>query len=908
MIGRSLGHYEIVAALGAGGMGEVWRARDPRLDRDVALKVLPAEVAEDPERLARFEREARALAALSHPNIVTIYSVEQADGVPFLTMELVEGETLERSIPPGGMAVERFLEVAVALAEALATAHGQGVLHRDLKPGNVMVTPAGRVKVLDFGLAKLAGEPTGDPLDGPTATLEELTREGRIVGTVPYMAPEQLQGQRVDARSDIFSLGVVLYQMATGRRPFTGESSVALFSSILRDEPESVTELRPELPRQLGHILRRGLAKNPERRFQSAKDLRNELEELREELSEARVVEKLEGQRRSRSASVEPAVAPQTAVSTRYRRLALGALVAIPVMIAALVLVRSGDERARPAEPSAPAVAEPAFPRTAIAVLPFANLSADQADAFFAGGLHDEVLTQLSRVTALSPRGRTSVMGYAGTTKPLREIAEELEVGALLEGSVQVVAGRLRVGVRLLDTSTAEPLWAETYDRTLDDAFAIQSDVAQRVVAAVGAALGGAERETLTQAPTADAEAYRLYLQGREYFRRPATVRQNWEIAQQLYERAVELAPEFALAWAALSEVHGSMHWIRYDTSPVRVASQREAAERALRLAPEAPEAHLAMGLWHYWGRRDYAAALGELDVALQGMPNDARLVALTGAVHRRLGNWEQVIAAFERAIELDPRDATLFFDLGGNSLMAMRRYAEAVEAFDRASSLAPDLHFAAAWKGRAHLLWHGRLDTMRSELARAPSDQLLHERARLFLRERDAEGLLDLLAAVPDAAIEEFYAFIPKALYAAWAHQLEGDRDAARAEYAAALEVIDSAMLEIADDWRLHAARGLALAGLERRDAALREAAWLQRSVVYREDALLGPSSVAPFRAQILAQAGEAEGALDEVEWILSRPAWFSIHELRLDPLFDPLRDHPRYHRLLAEYSSSAT
>jgi TolB-like protein len=272
--------------------------------------------------------------------------------------------------------------------------------------------------------------------------------------------------------------------------------------------------------------------------------------------------------------------------------------------------------------PSAPVIdgppAEPAYQRTALAVLPFQNLSVDPQHAYFAGGLHDELLTQLAKVAALSLRGRTSVMGYASATKPIRQIAEELRVGTLVVGSVQVVDGQLRVSVQLIDAATDEHIWAETYDRTLDHAFAIQSDVAQRVVVAVGATLGSAERHALAQAPTADAEAYRLYLQGREYRQRPGWVRQNWEIAQQLFERALELDSEFALAYAALSEVHGRMHWFRYDTSPERVARQRETAETALRLAPEAPEARMAMGLWHYWGRRDYADALRELDVALQ--------------------------------------------------------------------------------------------------------------------------------------------------------------------------------------------------------------------------------------------------------------------------------------------------
>ena len=269
-------------------MGEVWRARDPQLEREVALKVLPPELANDPERLVRFEREAKALAALNHPGIIVIYTVESADGVRFLTTELVEGQTLDHLIPSGGMKLERLLAIAVPLADALAAAHARGILHRDLKPANIMVTEEGRVKVLDFGLAKLGEGSLEDLAQAQTKSFEMMTEEGRILGTVPYLSPEQVQGKRADARSDLFSLGSVLYEMATGRRPFQGESSADVLSSILRDEPPSMAGLRPELPRQLGRILRHCLVKDPERRFQSAKDLRNELEDLRQEVADAR--------------------------------------------------------------------------------------------------------------------------------------------------------------------------------------------------------------------------------------------------------------------------------------------------------------------------------------------------------------------------------------------------------------------------------------------------------------------------------------------------------------------------------------------------------------------------------------------------------------------------------------------
>jgi TolB-like protein/Flp pilus assembly protein TadD len=882
MLGTTLNHYRIEAELGRGGMGEVYAAEDTRLRRRVALKVLPPALGADPERRRRFEREAQAVAALNHPAIVTIHSVEQAGDVLFLTMELVEGTTLAALLARGGLPLDRLLEIAIPLADAMAAAHARGIVHRDLKPANVMVTHEGRVKVLDFGLARLK-EPVGAGADLTATAAVELTGEGRILGTIAYMSPEQAQGQAVDHRSDIFSLGVVLYELATGRRPFTGESSLSMLSSILKDTPAPVTDVNPALPRELGRIIGRCLVKDPDRRCQSARDLRNECEELRAEV----------------------AAAQRSGSPFSRKRLAWG----LPAALLAALLLGGALLRPGPGGPPAPPPAEPAYARTALAVLPFRNLSAEEDNAYFAGGLHDELLTQLSRVAALSLRGRTSVMGYADTTKPIRQIAEELAVGALLDGSVQVVGRRLRVSVLLVDAATDEHLWAESYDRTLDDAFAIQSDVAQRVVAAVGAALGADERQAMTERPTASADAYRLYLQGREYYNRPGRLRQNWEIAQQLYGRALALDPEFALAHAALSEVHGRMHWFRHDPSPARIEAQREGAEAALRLAPGLPQAHIAMGAWQHYGRLDFAVALSEFEIALRGLPNDAGLVERIGYVHRRLGNWDEASAAFERAAELDPRAPDLFADLGAHTYGVTRRYPEAVRALDRALALAPDFHGASVRKGWTHAAWHGELDTLRAALDGIPEDADLGlgtlgrtpaQRAELLLLERHPARLLDHLEGLQRDVLEGQIFFLPKSLYAGWAHRLRGDPAAARLAFAAAIERLDAVSDDLRDDWRVRSARGLALAGLGRREEALVEARWLEQSRIYHRDAMLGPV-LARDRAWILAGAGEAGAALDEIERLLAEPSWLTVHILRLDPRWDPIRDHPRFQALLA-------
>jgi len=868
MIGRTVSHYRILSELGSGGMGVVYRAEDLTLGRHVALKFLPPHLSADPDARRRFLHEAKAAAALDHSGICTVHEVGEADGQPFIAMALLEGQTLRERIARGPLPIPEALEIAVQVAEALHDAHAKGIVHRDVKPANIMLTPKGQAKVMDFGLAQVAGA-------------SQLTRSGSTLGTAAYMSPEQYRGEPVDRRTDIWSLGVVLHELVAGQRPFKGEHEAALVYGIQHGEPEPLTGLRTGVPRDLETIVGKCLAKEAGRRYQHADELAVDLRRLLAQVDATRTV------------TEPPSPSPK---SPKARRWIPVAAVVVVVVAGTLFLLRPGRE--------VPVAAKSLRQRTEIAVLPFQNLSGDASNAYFAGGLQDELLTQLSKVTALKVISRTSVMGYQGTTKPLRQIAEELGVGSVVEGSIQVIGGRLRVNVQLIDAASDNHLWAERYDRTLDDAFAIQSEVAQRIVTAVGAALTGDEQERLTAAPTANAEAYRLYLQGREYWSRPSELRQDVEVAQQFYERALALDPNFALAHAALSQVHGRMFWLKYDPSPARAARQREEAEVALRLAPDLPEAHIAMGLAHYWGRREYRRALDEFAIALRGLPNDAYLYASIGWVHRRLGNWNEVFTAFGKATQLDPHRADLFRELG-STYAIVHRYPEAIRAYDRALSLAPDLDGVAVNRGWVYVRWQGQLDTLRAVMNRAPHHASPDENDAVFLLwERDADGLLRELPRADGNVFETADSFLPVSLYAAWAHQLRGDRASAQTAFGSALALADSALKNRPDDERLHEARGLALAGLGRAVEALQEARWLQQSVVYREDALTGPD-VALYRAQILAQAGDAEAALDEIERLLAGPSSVTVHTLRLDPRFDPIREHPRFKALLVKYAA---
>ena len=870
------GRYRIERTLGGGGMATVFLAEDLKHHRRVAIKVLSPEVAAaiGPKR---FLREIETVAKLTHPHILPLHDSGAADGLLFYVMPYVEGESLrDRLTREKQLPLDDALRIAREVSDALGYAHAHGLVHRDIKPENVLLE-SGHAVVADFGIARTV-----------TATGEEkLTTTGVAVGTPTYMSPEQAAGSGdVDGRSDLYSLGCVLYEMLAGQPPFMGPTAVSLAYQHLNLTPRPVTELRPAVPAVVAAALQRALAKTPADRF-------NPVALFGEALG-------------SYGTGTVPAAAPTAATATPKPRrgLLLLGLAAIVVMISAVLVMRA--HRTAP-----PAPAKPVHGRGEVAVLPLQNLSAGGPRAYFADGLHEELLTQLAKVAALKVISRTSVMGYEGTRKPLKEIAAELGVGSIVEGSVQVEGERLRVNVQLIDAATDEHLWAERYDRTLDDAFAIQSDVAQRIVEAVGATLGSGERQAITEVPTANPEAYLLYLQGEVYRHRPGWLQKNLISAVGLYERAVALDQSFALAHAALSIIQGRLSSTEFDPSGSRAARQRAEARIALRLAPHLPQAHVAMAWAYNRNHPDYRRVLDELRIALSAMPNDAESWVFMGAVHRRLGNWAAVDSAYRRATQLDPRNVDTQQDLGGSTFLVQHRYSDAIRACDRALSLAPDVAEISMQRGWTYFLWKGDLDSLRVALHAMGADEDLGGygraytwRARWLLIERRPDSLLALVRTIPGGLCRSWDALLPTALYAAWAHRLRRDDRAARGAFGSALDVVDSLRAASPEDFRIHASRGLALAGLARRTEALREVRWLQASAIYRDDAMAGPI-LHESCALILAQLGEADAALDEIERLLAGPSWLSVQTLRFDPRWDAIREHPRFKALLVKYAN---
>ena len=657
LAGRRLGTYELEALIGAGGMGEVYRAHDTKLGRDVAIKVLPAFSFTDATARARLVREARTASKLNHPNICTVHDVGEADGHVFIAMELVDGESLSARLASGALPVEDALRYGLQLADALSHAHERGVIHRDLKSANIIVRPEGRIKVLDFGLAKILGaEPTS------VTTQESLSIPGTIAGTIAYMAPEQLRGVMADARGDIWALGVVLFEILAGRRPFEGQTDFALSSAILSQPP---AELPHDLPSQLKAIVVRCLAKDPEQRYQKSADIGAALEAFR----------------------ADPAARPVPAGFLGLRRWLVAAL-SVAVGAAALAGFITGAWR-RPEGPAAPPNAV-----VKLAVLPFANLTGDPEQEYFSDGLTEEMIAQLGR---LHPQGltviaRTSVMRYKNTDKSIDQIGGELGVEYILEGSARREGGRVRITTELIRVRDQTLVWADSAERELAGILALQSDVARGVAGSLAFTLLPAEQARLASSRPVNPEAYDAYLKGLQHWYRLTPP--ELEAAQQYFELALQKDPDYALAHAGIAAL-----WIARaqmgSVSPAEASPRiRTAALKALELDATLAEPHMWLATVRGWYEYDWAGSDAEYKRAIESNPSSPDPRAMYSHFLCTMKRPDEAFAQIERALELDPFNA-FFRALYAVVLQYARRNDEAIAQIKRALSTSPDLPFA---------------------------------------------------------------------------------------------------------------------------------------------------------------------------------------------------------------------
>lgn len=876
-IGEVLGNYNILGRLSSGGMGEVYLAEDTKLHRKVALKVLPAEWSNDPDRLKRFQWEAQVLATLNHPNIVTIFAVEEQDNLHFFTMELVEGQTLSEVIPEGGLDLEAFLELAVPLADALAAAHQNGLIHRDLKPGNVMVSEDRRLKVLDFGLAKREREPVEDPEE----TLEALpneprTQDGRLLGTVAYMAPEQMAGRVIDHRADLFSLGIVLYEMITGVRPFEGSNWAQLITAHMSEKPTQVAEA--QVPKRLTSLIERCLRKDPEDRIYSAADIRDELRSLQFEYV-------------SGSYSSTQIVRPVVPRSPK-RYLVGAAAVLVALIVAWQLKLFSGWN-----EP------EDSFHR--LVVLPFESLG-DADDEYFAVGVTEEITSRLASASALKVISRSTAQQYDRGDRTSREIGEELNVDYLLEGTVRWSnradgPNLVRVTPRLIQVSDDTQLWSDSYERVIDDIFAVQSEIAAEVMRQLDIALLETEESLLTDAPTRDLDAYDAYLRGMDYATRLEPKAENWELAVRMLERAVRLDPDFGLAYAELSRAHSFLYKQAIDQTESRLQMARAAAERALELDPDRPDGHRALGYYYYWVHSDYDRALEEFEIAAARLPNDSQLIEAFGYIRRRQGLFNKAVEHFAAAMELNPRSSWLAAEFA-HTYSNMRRFEEAEELFNRAIAAAPDQPHPYQLKATNTVLWTGdvaQAQKVLDEMPRQEETSSLFTLYRMAVLARDYPAALEILQAMETPVFRLESMILPRSMCRGFVHGMMGEEEKSRKFYENALLQLERRVASNDSDPRLYSALGLTYAALGREEEAVTAARRAVELYPVSRDALVGPDYISHLSI-VYARVGELDAAVDQLEYLLSIPAAVSLPYLRINPRWDPLRGHPRFERLL--------
>lgn len=670
MLGETLLHYRILRKLGAGGMGEVYLAHDTKLGRDVAIKILPPHLSSDPDRLERFRREASIVANLNHPNIITIFSVEEAEGLYFFTMEHIDGQVLSALVPDDGLPPAEFHRLATPLVDALNAAHARGVTHRDLKPGNIMVNRDGHLKVLDFGLAKLRIADT--PVNGSDSLVETdfLTGHGQILGTTPYMSPEQLKGQPADHRSDIFALGTVLYCMATGNHPFDADSSAEIISSILGHAPPRVNTLNAELPDELGRVINRCLEKDPALRFQSANELQHALAQVSTSTSAAAV-----DATQTLAVDESTVVAAQsTAPATRRRsrswfpRAAI-AIAAIAATAGALWFWQARNRTAPPLR--------------SLAVLPFANLSGDPDLDRLADAISSGLITTLREFEGLQVVSRTQTWGLRDTTAD--SLLRELGVGAVVNGEIQQNGAELRTTISLTDTATGLVLWSHTYSAVADHAYRTQQSIARDLAVHLSIPLTVSDRRRMAENPGGSQAAYDYYVTGQRFLDAEDDPR-GPDSAAENFRQALRILPDFMLAHVGLSEALWQIYYRDGDREALAEAEME--AETACRIDPEAPTAQVALArVLRTTGRQD--AAIEQLEDVLARHPRPDEAYRELARSYERVGDLDEAEKAYRAATALNATDWSNWNSLG-TFLMIQGRYEDALAAFERSAELAP--------------------------------------------------------------------------------------------------------------------------------------------------------------------------------------------------------------------------
>ncbi len=872
------GRYEIIEELGKGGMGKVYRAEDKNLKQEVALKLIKPEIAKDRKTIERFRNELKVTRNIRHKNVCGMYDLAEEEGTHYITMEYVRGEDLKSFIHRSGqLAVGTVVRIALQVCEGLSEAHRLGVVHRDLKSSNIMIDKEGNVRIMDFGIAR-------------SLEAKGITDAGMIIGTPEYMSPEQAEAADIDERSDIYSLGVILYEMVTGKLPFGGDTALSIAMKHKSEEPQPPKEINAQIPEDLNSLILKCMEKDKKRRYQKAEDLVSELSKVEKgfpttERIMAEQKPKAETHRKPYQTFLIPAI------------LIFVALIAIISFLFFGGILRRG-------KPEAEALGQPAQKKK-IVVLPFENLGLPE-DEYFAAGMTEEITSRLAAVSGLGVISRSSAVQYDKRGKMMQQIGEDFGVAYVLEGTVRWDHGpegknRVRVTPQLIRAADDTHLWSASYDRVIDDIFVVQSEIAEQVIKQLDVTLLEPERQGLNTRPTANIEAYQAYLRGLHYSYRPDFAEENYRMAVGMLERTVDLDPGFALAYAELAYAYSQLYHFGYDRTEECVSGAKAAIDRAFELQSELPEVHMHLGSYYYYVHKDYDRALEEFGIAEQGLPNDTRISENKAYIWRRQGKFKESTSLLKRAFELSPQDAGIALNLA-ISYTALREYQKAEDCYNRSIFLAPDQADAYAFKAVNYWMWEGDLGKARAALEEIPVKKnpfVFSIWVSQAMLERDYQAALDRLSSASVDCFEGSDIFIPKAQLEGLIYRLMKKPELAHASFDSARMILEKEIKARPDDARLHSSLGIVYAGLGRKEEAVREGQLAVKLCPISKDAIVGTTYMEDLASTYI-MVGEYEAALDQIEYLLFIPSFLSSFYLRIDPEFDPLRDHPRFKRLL--------
>ena len=862
-----LGNYEILEEIGRGGMGVIYRARQRYSRRFVALKRVLTYHADSHETLARFRREAEAAASLDHPNILPIHEVGEAeDGLPFFSMKLATGGSLRTAAAALRSEPRECVRLMAKVAHAVAYAHAQGILHRDLQPGNILLDARGEPLVSDFGLAKWLDKES------------DLTQTLTTFGTPGYIAPEPAEGADFSPAADIYSLGAILFNLLAGRPPFVGPNALSVIRQAAATPAPKLRSFAPSVGRDLETIIARCLERDPKARYQSAAALGQDLERW------------IEG----RPIIARPVSAPARLWrwSRRNPVLAGAAIACLFLTIAVGSLLRERFSVQPSASPS----------DKSIAVLPFENFSDNKENSYFAAGIQDDVLTSLAQIHDLKVISRTSVMAYQKSSgRNMREISRALGVANVLEGSVRRTGNRVLVNVQLIDARNDRHIWAERYDRAVADSIGLQGELATQIAACLKAKLAPEEMARFVAKPTTNSEAYVLYL---------TALGRDAIAAEELYMQATALDPGFALAYARASLLNSEISTAMTSDHRARKTKARAQAEEALRLSPTLGEAHMALGLCLYWGDNNYDAALKEFELAAASSPNNAEIYNYVGGIYRRQGRWRDSVASFDRAQSLDPRNCNIAFFAGNNHLF-LRDWPAATAAYNRALKIWPDYVPPKIGLANLEVFRNSNPAAGRKILQDIPANcdpdgDVALVRWDLAMLERDYATAEKVLT---DSPLEDFPGDAPKTFYQGRIALARGDIESAQRYFAAARPDIEKRMRDNPEVAGRHARVGLLYAYMRRKEDAIREGRRAVELEPESQDAFHGANDAANL-ALVYALVGEPDQAITLIERLLSTPGAvtgpdvsnsITLADLRLRREWDSLRSDPRFQKILA-------